>query len=29
VPYVRGCPSENVKVQRGNGKEETITIVRC
>jgi hypothetical protein len=29
VPYVRGCPSETVTVPRGDGKEQTVTIVRC
>ena len=29
TPIVPGCPSETVTVPRGNGKEQTVTIVRC
>ena len=28
-PYVPGCPAQSVTVPMGDGKEETISIVRC
>jgi hypothetical protein len=29
IPRVTGCPAQTVTVPMGDGKEQTITIVRC
>lgn len=29
IPHVPGCPTQTAKVLMGDGKEETISIVRC
>jgi hypothetical protein len=28
-PFVLGCPAQTVKIPMGDGKERTVTIVRC
>ena len=29
IPSVPGCPEQHVTVSRGDGKEQSVTIVRC